>query len=174
MVNVTSKPPRLYRKKSTTADGVLARILGCSPPHYSQCSSRGRRLSALVHAVDHAAKGASLLLVLAPDQSVAPTDADARRSSRHAPIPPRWEGDRCGRTIGRQTVGVADRMPDGLLSLACREDRQRGNCTSLLTWVAYPHLCTSGCRHQHDCRIPALFTRISIAPISLTTRGISR
>ena len=38
-VNFTSKPTRLCRKKSITAEVVLSRILGFSPLLYSQCSS---------------------------------------------------------------------------------------------------------------------------------------
>src|SRR5262245_8137384 len=43
-------------------------------------------------------------------------------------------------------------MPDALLSFACRQDRQRGHCPSLLTLIAYPHLSTPGSRHQRNCR----------------------
>src|SRR5947208_7272219 len=54
LVNLTSKPTRLCRKKRTTAGFVLSRILGLSSPSSSQGFSGGRRLSTIFYSVDTA------------------------------------------------------------------------------------------------------------------------
>lgn len=55
-----------------------------------------------------------------------------------------------GRTVGRQPVRVADRMPEGLLARRGGEHRQRRHRRGLLTGGADPHVSTLGGQDHQD------------------------